>query len=112
MSWADHAIAALADGRHAVIRPRGHSMRPHIRSGDEVELAPIGDPAALGRGDIVLVRVSGRVVLHMVDRTEGGRLLIANARGHANGWVGRNAPYGRAIRVGSRALGVPATTRS
>lgn len=100
MSWAAHAIAALAAGEHALVRPRGHSMRPHIRSGQQVELAPIADPGTLRVGDIVLVRVGGRVVLHLIGAAEARRLLITNARGRANGWVGRSAPYGRVVRVG------------
>lgn len=99
MSWAASAIAGLSRGETVRVRPRGNSMTPRIRSGQEVELAPVTDPSALSRGDVVLVRVGGRVVLHLVSQATRERLLITNARGRANGWVPRSSVAGRLMRV-------------
>lgn len=96
-SWADRAIAELRQGREATIRPRGSSMLPLIRSGEDVRLEPIAPDEEVDVGDIVLVRVGGRVYLHLVRAKEGDRLQIANNRGHVNGWVGRRALYGRRV---------------
>ena len=100
--WAHHAIEALNAGQTCTIRPRGQSMRPRVRSGATVTIAPLADTEPVV-GDIVLVRVRGRVYLHIVKatRTEGGatRYLIGNNRGGINGWVSRSAIYGVATDV-------------
>lgn len=100
-NWASHAITTLATGEPATIRPRGNSMRPKVLSGATVTVSPLtGDPEP---GDVVLVKVKGRVYLHLVNATriEGGatRYQIANNRGHVNGWVSRTAIYGIATEV-------------
>lgn len=96
-SWADNAIAELLAGRKAVIRPRGNSMTPLVRSGEEVRLEPISPQDPIAVGDIVLVKVRGRVYLHLVRGVDEARFQIANNRGHVNGWVGRRAIYGRKV---------------
>src|SRR5687768_17674137 len=97
MSWADRAIEALRDGRTAVIRPRGGSMRPKVESGATVTVMPV-DVRDLEVGDVVLCKVGGAVYLHLVKALEGGpddrRVLIGNNRGGVNGWT--KAVYGRA----------------
>ena len=50
-------------------------------------------------GDIVLVRVHRTDYLHLVKAVDRGRFLIGNNRGGVNGWVGRQALYGRAIQI-------------
>ena len=51
-------------------------------------------------GDIVLVRVKGNVFLHLIKAIDNKkRFLIGNNRGKVNGWVGRDAIYGKAIKV-------------
>ena len=50
-------------------------------------------------GDIVLVRVRGRVYLHLIKAIDGQRFLIGNNHGGINGWVGPHAIYGIAISV-------------
>lgn len=100
MSWADHAKDALRRGETVVIRPRGHSMKPRVHDGDAVTLAPV-DPNTIVVDDIVLVHVKGRDFLHLVKAVSSeGRFLIGNNRGGINGWVGHNALYGKAIKVG------------
>ncbi len=98
MSWAHHAKEALRRGEATRVRPRGHSMRGKVNDGDLVILEPC-DPAALAVGDIVLVRVHGTDYLHLVKAIDRERFLIDNDRGGVNGWVGRHAIYGRAVRI-------------
>lgn len=76
-------------------------MKPRVHDGDPVTLAP-ADPEAIVVDDIVLVHVKGRDFLHLVKAVDAqGRFLIGNNRGGINGWVGRHALYGKAIKVGS-----------
>jgi len=100
MGWAKHAIAALAEQKNAVIKPRGHSMRPKVLSGAVVELAPV-TLDDLTVGDIVLCKVGGNVYLHLVKAIQGGagsrRVQIGNNQGRINGWT--RAVYGRAVRI-------------
>lgn len=98
MSWAAGAIAQLQRCEGATVRLRGHSMTGKVEDGDTVTRAPL-DGRALAPGDVVLVRVSGRVYLHLVKAVQGDRVLIGNNRGGTNGWVGRGAVYGIATRV-------------
>ncbi len=100
MSWASAAKAKLTDGETVTLRPRGHSMVPLIRSGQEVVVGPIEDAGLLRKGDIVLVRVSGRDYLHLIKAVRPGpRFQIGNNRGGINGWVGPSSVYGRLLRV-------------
>ena len=96
MSWAAHAIKALREGREVVIRPRGHSMKPKINSGDAVILRPC-DPLSLSVGDIVLVRVKGKDYLHLIKAIDGKRFQIGNNRGRINGWVGPTSIFGKVL---------------
>jgi hypothetical protein len=98
MSWAKFAIEALQRGETTKIRPRGHSMRGKINSGDLVTLEPV-NLENLNVGDIVLVRVRGNIYLHLIKAINGPRFQIVNNRGGINGWVGGNCIYGIAIHV-------------
>jgi SOS-response transcriptional repressor LexA len=98
MSWAKFAMEALARGETVRIKPRGHSMRGRVNDGDTVTLEP-ADPDALAIGDVVLVRVKGNILLHLIKAKNGDRFLIANNRGGVNGWVGRHCIYGIATKV-------------
>ena len=73
-------------------------MTGKVNDGDVVTVAPC-DPSALKTGDIVLVHARGRDYLHLVKARDGERFLIGNNRGGTNGWVGRNAIYGKAISI-------------
>lgn len=103
-SWADVAIEELRAGREATIRPRGHSMEPKVPDGATVTLLPV-EPEAIERGDIVLVRLSGKVYLHLVRAVQGRRFLIGNNKGDTNGWAGPAAIYGLAVEVDGRPTG-------
>lgn len=101
MSWAKLAIDRLSKGETVRVKPRGNSMSGKINDGDLVTLEPC-DTTKLSIGDVVLVRVRGNVVLHLIKSANQGRFLIGNNRGGINGWVGANAVYGKAIKVESR----------
>jgi len=99
MSWADRAIKLLADGKSAIIKPHGNSMKPKVESGATVTLEPIS-ATDTEVGDIVLCRVKGNVYLHLVKAKEGERVLIGNNRGGTNGWT--KAVYGKATSIKNR----------
>lgn len=98
MSWAKFAKEALARGEIVQVRPRGHSMRGKVDDGDLVTLEPC-DTTSLEVGDIVLVRVHGTDYLHLIKAIDRERFLIGNNRGGTNGWVGKHAIHGKAVRV-------------
>lgn len=89
MSWANYYIQALKDGKTISFRPRGNSMKPHIKSGQLVTVEPITRP--LKERDIVLATVRGKQYLHFVQaiKTTGDKTSyqIANASGFVNGWT-------------------------
>jgi hypothetical protein len=99
MGWASFAIEKLQQGETVVIRPSGRSMTGLVNHKDRVTLAPC-NPDDLKIGDIVLVRVKGNVFLHLVKAIDNHqRFQIGNNRGGINGWVGRHAIYGIAVKV-------------
>jgi hypothetical protein len=103
MGWATFAIEKLQKGETVQVRPSGHSMTGKVNHKDIVTLE-LCDPDQLQVGDIVLVRVKGNVYLHLIKAIDNHkRFLIGNNRGGVNGWVGRNAIYGKAIKVESPA---------
>ena len=99
MAWADNYIETLRRGEEVSFRPRGNSMVPKIYSGQLVRLAPVRDDTLLVPGDIVLCRVEGEQYLHLIKTMQGRRYQIANAKGHVNGWTGRDKIYGRVIEI-------------
>lgn len=82
------AAETLEKGRTVVGRPRGNSMTGRINSGDEVTIHPIKH-FTVKKGDIVLAKVKGRIYLHLIKKIIGGRYLIANNRGHVNGFASK-----------------------
>lgn len=99
MGWASGHIARLQAGETVSFRPRGHSMRPRIRSGQLCTVAPVSEPEALKIGDIVLCKVRGAQYLHLIKARRQGRFQIGNNRGGINGWIGAEAIYGRCLKV-------------
>ncbi len=79
-------------------------MKGRVEDGQEVEVVPTSS-TGLSVGDVVLVRVHGRVYLHLIKSTDRGRYLIGNNRGRVNGWVGPDAIYGVARRLSIRSIG-------
>lgn len=99
MAWATHYIASLKANETVSFRPRGHSMKGKIESGQLCTVEPIQDPASLRVGDIVLCKVNGHQYLHLIKAIQGKRFQIGNNVGGINGWVTSNQIYGRLIKV-------------
>ena len=98
MGWASEYVGRLQAGESVQFRPRGHSMRGRIESGQLCTVEPVA-PATLRVGDIVLCKVNGRHYLHPVKAVRGRRFQIGNNRGRVNGWVGENGIFGKCARV-------------
>jgi hypothetical protein len=96
MGWATEYIARLEHGETVQFRPRGHSMRGKVESGQLCTVVPADQ---LQVGDIGLCKVNGRQYLHLIKAVRGDRYQIGNNRGHINGWVSRASIYGKCIRV-------------
>ncbi len=101
MGWADRPIEGLRRGQTVQFRPRGHSMRGKIESGQQVTVAPLDREPE--KDQIVLCRVRGRCFLHLVKAVRGHgtsrRYLIGNNRGGTNGWIPASAIFGRCTAV-------------
>src|SRR5262249_48625986 len=98
MGWATQYIAGLQRGEAVQFRPRGHSMRGKVESGQLCTVEPV-DAAALRVRGIVLCKVNWRQYRHRVRAVRGARFLIGNNRGHTNGWVSARCIYGKCVRV-------------
>lgn len=97
-NWAAEHIQALQRGETIKFRPPGGSMKGKIESGQLCEVSPwSGD---LDKNDIVLVKVNGKVYLHLIKAiSNAGTFLIGNNKGHNNGWVERDAVFGKLISI-------------
>ncbi|MBR1569828.1 MAG: S24/S26 family peptidase [Bacteroidales bacterium] len=70
----EEAGSLLNEGREVTFTPLGSSMLPFIRGGrDSVRLRKKPDVEV---GDIILVRLPGRYVLHRLVRVDGDRLTL------------------------------------
>lgn len=99
MGWATSYIAKLKNGETVQFRPRGHSMKGKIESGQLCTVEPIEDFATLESGDIVLCKVNGNQYIHLIKAADGKRFQIGNNRGKINGWIGTNAIFGKLVKV-------------
>ncbi|MEP6904333.1 MAG: hypothetical protein ABJA66_21630 [Actinomycetota bacterium] len=99
MSWAISYIAKLKSGETVKFRPRGHSMKGKIESGQLCTVEPVADFTKLEKGDIVLCKVNGAEYLHLIKAINGARFQIGNNRGRINGWIGANSIFGKCVRV-------------
>lgn len=93
--WATGHIKKLSEGETVEFRPRGNSMKPLVNSGDLVVVEPVTEETELEKDDIVLCKVKGKQYLHLISAIQGKRYQISNNRGYVNGWVSRNAIFGR-----------------
>lgn len=100
--------ARLAAGKNVTRREKGNSMNPKIFSGEEIEYVPVKSPDEVLSGDIVWCRVGANHYTHLVlaKKQEGEtfRFQIGNMKGRANGWIGIENIFGRAISAGGRPL--------
>lgn len=99
MGWASQYIEKLKNKETVSFRPRGHSMKGKIDSGQLCTVAPIQDESELNVGDIVLCKVNGNQYLHLIKAIQGKRFQIGNNRGGINGWITANQIYGLLIKV-------------
>ena len=102
MSWVKEALKALSEGRPAVVRPQGGSMRGRIESGQEVTIEPATE-SDIDVGDVVFVRWKGNYLLHLAKDLEPGRILIGNNVGKINGWVDASDLLGKVAEDDSQA---------
>jgi len=100
MGWASRYIQQLHQGEVVTFRPRGSSMTPIVRDGQEVTCAP-ATVDSVKVGDVVLCRVGRSEYLHLVRAMRDGRAQIANARGHVNGWTSH--VFGVVTKIGEPA---------
>ena len=99
MGWAIHYIAKIKEGEIVKFRPRGHSMKGKIESGQLCTVEPIENYETLEKGDIVLCKVNGNEYLHLIKSIQGNRFQIGNNRGRINGWVSANSIFGKCVKV-------------
>lgn len=99
MGWATSYIAKLKDGETVSFRPRGHSMKGKIDSGQLCTVEPIRNVSTLEKGDIVLCKVNGNEYLHLIKAIQGPSFQIGNNRGRINGWTSANSIFGKYVKV-------------
>ena len=99
MGWASYFIEDLKKGKIVTFRPRGHSMKGKVASGNKCTVEPVLDPDLLEVGDIVLCKVRGNQYLHLIKAKQGKRFLIGNNIGGINGWITARAIFGKCIKV-------------
>lgn len=101
MGWADNYIEKLRAGEIIQFRPRGDSMRPRIKSGELVTVAPLERAPEVG--DVVLCTVSGAQYLHLVRAQKvirsSQRFQITNMRGGVNGWIKAGRVHGKVTAI-------------
>jgi hypothetical protein len=98
MGWATAYIVKLQNRETVAIRPRGHSMKGKIESGQLCTVEPI-EASALRVGDVVLCKVRGREYLHLIKAIQVPRFQIGNNRGRINGWITAGSIFGRCVQV-------------
>jgi len=99
MGWAAPYIEKLKLGETVSFRPRGHSMKGKIESGQLCTVKPIENIETLQKGDIVLCKVNGNEYLHLIKAIQGPRFQIGNNRGRINGWISANSIFGICSRI-------------
>lgn len=92
--------AKLRSGETCIVVGIGNSMTPILRSGQPVLMEPVKEGTALEKGDIVLAKARGHFYCHKITGIKpDGSVQISNNHGHVNGWVGRNAVYGKCVKI-------------
>lgn len=95
-----HIAERLLKGETVTFNPKGNSMVPLIRSGQEVTVSPTGPDTTFEVGDIVFCKVKGKLFLHKIYAVSpDGAYLIGNNKGFKNGWT--RTIYGRVTNLGA-----------
>lgn len=76
-------------------------MVPKIYSGQLVTVEPIDKDHPPKKGDVVLCRIKGNHLVHLVTAVIEGRYQISNNKGHVNGWISLDNIFGKCIKVES-----------
>lgn len=72
----EEAVAVLQEGKNVRLYIRGNSMFPFLRDGKDIlELCPPGDKV-LRRGDVVLFRYGGKLLLHRIVALRGDHFIM------------------------------------
>lgn len=90
----EDATLKLRQGKTVTLKPKGNSMTPIIKSGEEVTIKPV--KGKLEKDDVVLAKVNGKIYLHKITTIEKERVQISNNHGHVNGWTKLHHIYGKA----------------
>lgn len=86
--------------RPCIIIVYGKSLSPVIKSAQPVVVEPINDNHVIGRDDILFCRVNKHCRLRKVIKIRTGeRYSVGNTRGCISGTIGRNAVYGRVVKI-------------
>lgn len=72
-------------------------MKGRIDNGDLITVSP--DIANLEVGDAVLCKVKGSHYVHLIKAIKDEQYLIGNNRGGTNGWITKNAIFGKVTQV-------------
>ena len=96
MSQFTFAIQKLRKGERVTIYPKGNSMEPRIKSGQQVTVRPVNSKTIIRKDDVVLRTVNGKDYLHLVIGFDlkSGRFRIGNNKGGVNGWIPRSKIWG------------------
>lgn len=86
-------IERLKAGERVENREGGNSMTPRIASRQPVTIESV-DLEKLEKGDIVYVKVRGRVYTHQVLALRSDEVQIGNNHGGVNGWTKRENVFG------------------
>jgi hypothetical protein len=73
-------------------------MTPKIHSKDLVTLS--SDISDINKNDIVLCKVKGSFYIHLVTAVKDDQYQISNNHGLVNGWITKNAIFGKVIKIG------------
>jgi SOS-response transcriptional repressor LexA len=96
----ERAIAELAKTGSTKMKCFGNSMLPILNSGDLLKFEARPEYEV---GDIVFCRVRGRYIdAHRVTARGDRGYLIANNRGHENGWT--NRVFGKVVEAEGRKI--------
>jgi hypothetical protein len=99
MGMLDAMAGRLRAGAEMVtFRPRGHSMEPLIRDGQQVTVYGVPPDCKFEPGDIVLVTVHGTTYLHKILAVSGDRIQVGNNRGGVNGWTHPSKVWGHYLQ--------------
>ena len=93
-------IERLCAGETVIVKGKGNSMTPKLKSGEAVIVEPITDQTKIKKRDIVLCKVHGNIYLHLVTGVSGKSYKISNNHGHDNGWTSQ--VYGKFVRKATK----------